>query len=258
MILVIDVGNTNIVLGLYDGDVIAHRWRLRTSRQRTADEYGIMVAQLFAEANICKDCVEGAIIACVVPPVLHILVKMTEHRFGVTPLVVGPELKTGVEVLSDNPREVGADRIVNAVAAFARTQRATIVVDFGTATTFDVINADGAYLGGVISPGIGISAEALFLRASKLHRVEIAIPDRVIGRDTESSMQSGLVYGYLGLVEGIVTRICEEYGAPMHVIATGGLGGLFHELSPEVHAYDADLTLTGLHLLYVSNTLAGA
>jgi len=253
MILVIDVGNTNMVLGLYHDNMLEHRWRVRTSRQRTADEYGLLIAQLFAEAGVCKDCIEGAIIACVVPPVLQILTNMTRRRFDVTPFVVNHKMKTGVKILLNNPREVGADRIVNAVAAFKHTQKATIVVDFGTATTFDVLDSEGSYLGGVISPGVGISAEALFLKASKLHRVEITKPERVIGRDTESSMRSGLVFGYLGLVEGVISRILDEFGAPMHVIATGGLGGLFHQLSELIHEYDADLTLKGLHILYKKN-----
>ncbi len=253
MLLVIDTGNTNTVIGLYDGDVLAHHWRLATSHKRTSDEYGILFKQLFELAPTAMDGVDGCIISCVVPPMLTTLVRMVERYFGLTPLVVGPGVKTGMPILYENPREVGADRIVNAVAAYERFETATIVVDFGTATTFDAISDDGRYMGGAICPGVQISSEALFQRASKLPRVDIALPERAIGRNTVASMQAGIVFGYVALVDGMVARIVEEHGGPMKVIATGGLAPLFAEHCERIDAHDEDLTLKGLKLLYERN-----
>ncbi len=253
MLLVIDIGNTNTVLGIYDGDVLAHHWRLATSRSRTSDEYGVLIRQLFEMAPHAIERIDGCIVACVVPPMQSTIVSMVERFFDLKPLVVGPGIKTGMPILYENPREVGADRIVNAVAAFERYQTSCVVVDFGTATTFDAISEDGRYLGGSIVPGVTISAEALFQRASKLPRVEIAAPDRVIGRNTVSSMQSGLLFGYVSMVDGMVDRIAEEMVAPLRVIATGGLSGLFAEHSRRIEDFDPDLTLVGLKILFERN-----
>jgi type III pantothenate kinase len=253
MLLVIDIGNTNTVLGIYEGEKLVHHWRLETSRNRTSDEYGVLIRQLFAMAPQEIHRIEGAIIACVVPPMLSTITAMVEIFFGLQALVVGPGIKTGMPILYENPREVGADRIVNAVAAYERYHSACIVVDFGTATTFDAISEDGKYLGGAIAPGVMISAEALFQRASKLPRVELSAPERVIGRNTVNSMQSGMVYGYTSLVDGMVKRIADEFGGPVKVIATGGLAGLFAEHSDRIDDFDPDLTLVGLKILYERN-----
>ncbi|TVR01212.1 MAG: type III pantothenate kinase [Deltaproteobacteria bacterium] len=254
MLLVIDVGNSHSVFGLYRGRSLVQCWRLSTSRHRTSDEYGILVRQLFETAGLDPGGIEGCIIACVVPPMLPIVVEMVKRYADLEPLVVGPGIRTGMPILMEQPREVGADRIVNAVAAYDRVGDAVIVVDFGTATTFDAVSGRGEYLGGIICPGIAISAEALFQRASKLPRVEIVRPSRVIGRNTVACIQSGLVFGYVGLIEGLVTRIREEAGAPeMKVIATGGLSRLFAEESSLIDAHDENLTLSGLRLLHERN-----
>ncbi|MFT6396543.1 MAG: type III pantothenate kinase [Bradymonadia bacterium] len=253
MLLVIDIGNTNIVIGLYRGDELANHWRLQTNTRKTEDEYGVLIRQLFETSNEPTDRIEGAIVASVVPPMESMFVAMVRRYFSVEPLIVGPGIKTGMPILYENPREVGADRIVNAVAAYSRTNRPTIVVDFGTATTFDGISDKGEYLGGAICPGVTISADALYERASKLPRVDVAPPAQVIGRNTVSSMQAGIVFGYVGLVDGMIKRFIAEYGCDMHVIATGGLGGLFSEHCEHIDEYDADLTLVGLKLLWERN-----
>ena len=258
MLLVIDVGNTNIVLGVYNGNELTEHWRLATSRHRTADEYGIMIRQLFAMSEAKRDTIHGAIISCVSPPMLPILTEMVQTHFHISPVIIGPGVKTGMPILYENPREVGADRIVNAVAAYARAAGPCIVVDFGTATTFDAVSAKGEYMGGVICPGVTISAEALSQRASKLPRIEIMRPACVIGRNTETSMQAGLAFGYGSLVDGLVDRIVDEYGQPMRVIATGGLSSLFAEISERIDEYDANLTLEGLRILYARNQRAEA
>lgn len=253
MLLVVDIGNTNTVLGVYRGEELVHHWRLATSHSRTSDEYAVLLRQLFEMASIGMHDVHGCIIACVVPPMLSTFVRMAENYFGMTPMVVGPGIKTGMPILYENPREVGADRVVNAVAAYARYNGACIVVDLGTATTFDAISKKGEYMGGAIVPGVTISAEALFQRASKLPRVDIAAPPRVVGRNTVHSMQSGILFGYVSLIDGMVRRIVAEYGEPMNVIATGGLSGLFAEHSELIDDFDPDLTLTGLRILYERN-----
>lgn len=253
MLLVIDVGNTNIVLGIYQGDELSHHWRVATSSERTSDEYGVLFRQLFSLAPDLTERIEGCIISCVVPPMLTVIREMVRNHFDIEALAVGPGIKTGMPILYENPREVGADRIVNAIAAFARYEDATIVVDFGTATTFDAISSDGKYLGGAIAPGVSISSEALYARASKLPRVDVEAPSKVIGRNTVASMQSGIVFGYVGLVDGMVRRIAGEYGQPMRVIATGGLSPLFAAHSETIEDFDADLTLAGLKLLYERN-----
>ena len=253
MLLVIDVGNTNIVYGLFDGAKLVHQFRVESSRGRTADEYAVVLRQLLAMSHVEPSAVDASILASVVPALTEPMVDLVRRAFGHEPLVVGPGLRSGVPILYENPREVGADRIVNAVAAFEKMGGGCIVVDFGTATTFDCISPKGEYLGGVIAPGIQISADALFARAAKLPRVEITKPPKVVGRNTVNSMQSGIVYGYVGLVDGLVERLKAELGFPCGVIATGGLARLIAPLSSTIVLVDDELTLTGLRLIYERN-----
>ena len=201
MLLVIDVGNTNIVLGIYDGERLVDNWRIWTERDRTSDEYGILVRNLFSSRSISFGGIKAIAISCVVPPMLNMLLELSERYFQRKPLIVEFGMNIGMPVLTDNPMEVGADRIVNAVAAYHKHKRSLIVVDFGTATTFDYISPKGEYMGGAIAPGLGISSEALFMRASKLPRVELAKPQKVVGKNTVHSMQAGIVFGYVGLVD---------------------------------------------------------
>jgi type III pantothenate kinase len=253
MLLAVDVGNTNTVLGVFrDGELLAH-WRLETRKARTADEYALALHGYLQMGGLPWKAFDSAIVATVVPPALFPVEKMCRDHLGVTPLVVGPGIKTGMPILAENPREVGADRIVNAVAAYERVKGGCIIVDFGTATTFDVVTPKGEYLGGAIAPGITISADALYERAAKLPRVEIARPRTVVGKNTVASMQAGLYYGYVGLVDGVVARMLEEIGFPAQVIATGGLAPLIAKESKTISASDEMLTLWGLHLLYERN-----
>lgn len=257
MLLTIDIGNTNTVIGVYDGDTLVDHLRIESRRSATEDEYGALVMTLLERRGVGADRVLDAIIGSVVPPLTEVFATLCRRWLAVDPVIVGPGVKTGMPILYENPREVGADRIVNAIAAYARAQRETVVVDFGTATTFDVISAKGEYLGGVIVPGIGISADALFARAAKLPRVEVARPERVIGRTTTTAMQSGLVFGYVGLVEGLVERIAGELGSRPHVIATGGLAPLIASETTAIDAIDPNLTLDGLRMVWLRNRESG-
>jgi type III pantothenate kinase len=253
MLLAIDVGNTNTVLGLYDGNELVHDFRIETAKGRTTDEYHVLLVSLLQLAGVDPGNVRATILASVVPPLNELFVEAVDRAFDHDVLVVGPGIKTGMPILYENPREVGADRIVNAVAAYERVRDAVIVVDFGTATTFDCISAKGEYLGGSIAPGVEISASALFSRAAKLPRAEIALPPKAIGRNTIHSMQSGIVYGYVGLVDGLVRRLREEMGAECSVLATGGLARLIEPQSETIDEVDEYLTLDGLRLLYERN-----
>lgn len=253
MLLAIDIGNTNIVLGLFEERELVHHWRIGTRRDGTTDEYGILLKSLFDVAGKSRSVVTGVVIASVVPPLQPVFEEMAPSFFQVNPVVVGPGIRTGMPILYDNPREVGADRIVNAVAAYETYGGPAIVVDFGTATTFDAISARGEYLGGVIAPGIGISAEALFERAAKLPRVDIVHPKGVIGKNTVASMQAGLFYGHLGLVDEIVRRMVKEMERDPVVIGTGGLAHLILAESETVQQIDPLLSLKGLQILYDRN-----
>ena len=246
----VDIGNTNVVMGLYDGrDLVAH-WRIATDHQKMADEYGVLILDLLERAGQDLGAVEGVIISSVVPPLTGIFEKVTQRYFGQAPVLVDANTPAGIRILIDNPQEAGADRIVDAVAVYRRYGGPVCVVDFGTATTFDAVSADGDYLGGAIAPGVGIAAEALFQRTAKLPRIDLARPPGTIGKNTVHAMQSGLLFGYVGLVEGLVARFRAELGEEMKVIATGGLASLIAAETDVIDAVDPWLTLEGLRLIW--------
>ncbi|MFW6022533.1 MAG: type III pantothenate kinase [Halanaerobiaceae bacterium] len=256
MILTIDVGNTNTVLGIYEADNLKKYWYISTDKNKTPDEYGILINNLFSHENIKTTNLDNVIISSVVPPVVMSLKKASRKFFGIDPMLVGPGVKTGINIKMDNPREVGADRIVNAVAALEKFKgKSLIIVDFGTATTFDAVTAERDYLGGAIAPGIGISTEALFDYAAKLPRVELVKPGKVIGKNTIMGMQSGIIYGFVGQVEKIINLFQEEIGKQCYVVATGGLSEL---IAPETELIDKTepyLTLDGLFYIAKLNGL---
>lgn len=253
MLLVIDVGNTNMVLGVYKDTELLDHWRISTDRQRTTDEYGVLIRELFYLNDLRADDINTIIISSVVPPVVPTLERMCQRYFGLSPLLIGPGVKTGMDIRYDNPREVGADRIVNAVAAYEKYGGPVIIVDFGTATTFCAVDAKGVYLGGSICPGIGISTEALVQRTAKLPRIELKRTDSVICRNTIESMQAGVFYGFVGQVEGIVSRMRRELDMSARVVATGGLAVVIAPATKTIDVVEPMLTLEGLRIIYERN-----
>ncbi len=253
MLLVIDAGNTNIVLGIYDDELLVKNWRIATDKSKTADEYGILFHDLLVHTGIGLGNITDIIISSVVPTMNGLLERLSRSYFGLKPLVVGPGIKTGMPIHYDNPREVGADRIVNAVAGYEKYRSPLIIVEFGTATTFDYVNGKGEYCGGAIAPGLAISMEALFQKASQLPWVEIVKPAAIIAKNTVNSMQAGIFYGYVGLVDEIVGRMKRESRESPKVIATGGLAGLVAPETKSIEAVEEYLTLEGLRILYLRN-----
>jgi type III pantothenate kinase len=252
-LVLVDVGNTNTVFGVYRGEELVDSFRLSTDRERTADEYGALLLPLFARSGLDPRRAEAVVISSVVPPLHLTLDQMARRYFGRKPLFIEPGVKTGMPIRYDNPAEVGADRIVNAVAARERFGAPVVVVDFGTATTFDVVNAAGEYAGGIICPGILISAEALFAQASRLYRVDVRKPPDLVGRNTATAMQAGIYYGYIGLVDGILERLMAEIPGIRTVVATGGQADLIASGSKYIREVDHLLTLVGLKLIYERN-----
>ena len=253
MLLAIDIGNTTIAMGIFEGKVLVNDWSIRSEREKTADEYSIMLLELLRFAAVDPSAVRGVIISSVVPPLTPAFQALSQSLFGIKPIVVGPGLRTGMPILYENPGEVGADRVVASIAAFEKHGGPCIIVDFGTATTFDAITAKGEYLGGAIAPGIQISAEALYLRTAKLPRIEVAKPKKAIGKTTVASMQSGIYFGYVGLVNTIIAEITKELGADPKIVVTGGFAA---QLGPEItvrHHHEPQLVLEGLRIVFERN-----
>ena len=253
MLLAVDIGNTTVAIGVFEGKKLLKEWRIRSVREKTSDEYGITLLELLRASGLEPSAISGAIISSVVPPLTPAFQTLSQKLLGVKALVVGPGLRTGMPILYENPGEVGADRVVASVGAFEKYGGPCIVVDFGTATTFDAITAKGEYLGGAIAPGIQISAEALYLRTAQLPRIEVAKPKRPIGKTTVASMQSGIYFGYIGLVNNIIAEISKEIGAPPKVVVTGGFAS---QLEPEIqvrHHHEPHLVLEGLRILFDRN-----
>ncbi len=253
MLLAVDVGNSNVAVGVYRKSELLERWRLATRREATADDLGISMRSLFATNGVEPDDLQAIVYASVVPPLDDAFEKMFQRYVGLEPLQIEPGVKTGVDVQYDNPREVGADRIANAAATQVRSGGPAVVVDFGTATTFDILSSEDRYVGGIIMPGVGISSEALFHRAARLPRVDLYSPDRAVGRNTSESMRSGIVHGHAGAVDAVVDKIQGEIGPLRQVIATGGWAGVIAPECRSVHEIDPNLTLEGLRIIYMRN-----
>ena len=253
MLLAIDIGNTNVVLGLYDGKTLKDSWRAATDPRRTADEYAVMIYDFLARRGYRIEQLNDCVISSVVPALTPVFRELAHRYWEIDPLIAGIQVELGLKVLTDSPGEVGADRIVNSVAAKAIYGAPAIVIDFGTATTWDVISRDGDYIGGAIAPGVGISAEALASRAARLHRIELTFPPTAIGRSTDAAMRAGILFGYVGMVEGLTGRIQNELGGGARVIATGGLAGIIASQTKVIEIVDEDLTLEGLRLNWERN-----
>ena len=253
MLLVIDVGNSNNVIGLFSGQKLLTHWRIRTEWNRTADEYWVLIKEFILLNDVETETIDDIVIACVVPPLVPILQDMARKYFSCDPLVVGPGIKTGISILYSNPAEVGADRIVNSVAAFEKFGGPLIILDFGTATTFDAVSKKGEYLGGAIFPGVQISLEALFKHAAKLPRIDMVVPENVIGKSTAESIRSGAVYGFAGMIEALVRQMKLELGQNTHVVATGGIVDWIRKKTTVIDTLDPFLTLDGLRIIYEKN-----
>ncbi len=253
MLLAVDIGNTNVTFGIFEGERLRATWRMATDVNQMADEYAALLLNLLHHQGLAKSDIKEVALCCVVPPLLTTFEELCQRYFHISPLVVGPGIKTGVRIRMDNPREVGADRIVNTAAAHYLYSGSIIIADLGTATTFDVVSEEGDYLGGAIAPGINTAAEALFTRAAMLPRVELVHPKQAIGTNTITAMQSGIVFGYVGLVEGVVARIRQELGEKAKVVATGGYAELIAKETAVIDEVNLDLTLVGLRLIYLMN-----